>query len=212
MPKRFSKTAENTTNFSEKIYVRCPKCNKRAIIKTEFSTRGNYTTTLVCTYCSKSDQYQSCLYSNREITNNWYGYVLGSLRSSCRFCGERFTYNVTRPNVNPPPEYITCNKCNRTHEYELEWYKTSGSEPLDPYFGLKLYFTIPIKDRTLWVYNFDHLQYIEEYIASDLRFVANERATAITYNLPKEFVSKKNRKLVLKQIGKLKQEMEKYNE
>jgi hypothetical protein len=76
--------------------------------------------------------------------------------------------------------------------------------PFDCYFGLPLFLQIPCCGHTLWAYNLEHLNYIEDYVKADLRD-PHPYYLSVESRLPSWIKTAKNRQTVLKSIEKLKE-------
>lgn len=72
------------------------------------------------------------------------------------------------------------------------------------YFGAELWLQHPFKDHILYAYNDKHLEYLESYIAADLREHKDRAHFTLLEKLPKFYHEAKNRKALLAVIGKLK--------
>lgn len=76
----------------------------------------------------------------------------------------------------------------------------------DPYFHLPVWLKIDCGNHLLWSYNYDHLSFLENHIASVLRERngIEKSNKSIGSRLPRWMTSAKNRKEVLKCLEKLK--------
>ena len=76
---------------------------------------------------------------------------------------------------------------------------------IDPYFHQPLWLSTDCCDNTLWAYNYDHLEFLQQHVEAKLR----ERNTKEMSNsslgsrLPRWMTSKKNRETVLKALEQL---------
>ena len=195
---RFNQPMYSTTHFSESILAKCPKCNGLCFIKTKL---GRYP--IFCPEDNKSTLHcQTCGYT--KVNNEeWFGYSQGILKMHCGFCGSKLQH-TTKPTKKPFETIsIKCQICNQEKIYPLNWYRYKGNEPIDPYFGLELWLQITIKDNILWVYNNEHLKYLKEYVASELREDNTRYKYSIVSNLPKWVKLAKNRGLIIKKLNML---------
>jgi hypothetical protein len=121
----------------------------------------------------------------------------------CRGCA------IVRPRDTAPatrhgywPHRLVCDHCGLVKESDgRSWHPGSDyGPPTDPYLGLPLWLQTPCCGRTLWVYNLPHLNYVESYVAADLR----QRRWGLASRLPRWLVLRKNRDEVLRGVGRLK--------
>jgi len=72
------------------------------------------------------------------------------------------------------------------------------------YFGAQLWLQHPFKNDVFIAFNADHLNYLEQYIAADLREHKDRTGFTLLERLPKFYHDAKNRKALLAIIQKLK--------
>lgn len=136
----------------------------------------------------------------------------------CPFCGKQAL--VKKGNQAPPLDTkLTCVACG--------YNKTLSETPpekimvgrrlvlarsymygtfIDPYFKLPLWLISPCRGELLWAYNYEHLTFLENFIAAKLRernFGYNANSS-MGSRLPKWMTSEKNRVHVIKAIRALK--------
>lgn len=73
----------------------------------------------------------------------------------------------------------------------------------DRYFDVELWLQAPFKDEIFWAYNPFHLDYLERYIAANLRENKERTHFTLLEKLPKFYHDAKNREVLLKIIRKL---------
>ncbi len=66
-----------------------------------------------------------------------------------------------------------------------------------------------VKDKIIWFYNMDHLEYLNDYISSKLREDDGRHKYSMITNLPQWIKSAKNRDLILKKMHRLEIEFNK---
>jgi hypothetical protein len=80
----------------------------------------------------------------------------------------------------------------------------------DPVFGFELWIRTEFRGQPFWFYNPDHLQYVCDYVAADVREripeVRGKANSTLTSRLPRWVKSAKNRDALLKVMAKLRQE------
>lgn len=77
------------------------------------------------------------------------------------------------------------------------------------YFGAELWLQYPFKNEVFFAYNQDHLDYLEQYIAADLREHKDRTHFTLLEKLPKFYHESKNREGLLKIIEKLRKDYRK---
>jgi transcription elongation factor Elf1 len=75
------------------------------------------------------------------------------------------------------------------------------------YFDAKLWLSADFKGHHLFAFNAAHLEYLEKYIAADLRENTDRKFFTMVEKLPKWMQLAKNRAALLKQIGQLKKKI-----
>ena len=98
---------------------------------------------------------------------------------------------------------LTCSHCGFNRVASA----SQGSpKPLtDPYFGLPLWLTAPCGTNYVWAYNYEHLRFLREHIAAQLRERNGlaRRNQSLGSRLPKWMLAKKHRAMVLKAMAHL---------
>jgi hypothetical protein len=201
---RFLQPAYPTVHFSNKIWVKCPECGDIGLVETELGKYTipfsiNHKSTFTCTRCGLS----------KKTDEKWYGYYQGFVSRSCGFCGSQISY-TTEP-TKAPNENVTlkCQSSHRDRDYPLNWYRYKEEKPTDPYFELQLWLQTDVKDKIIWFYNMDHLEYLNDYISSKLREDDGRHKYSMITNLPQWIKSAKNRDLILKKMHRLEIEFNK---
>ncbi len=215
MKNKFDKPIYANVSFSEKIWVKCPKCAKPTLVKTNLPKytipfpRG-YKSVCNCVHCGFHSTENDDLYGIGNDDKKWFGYLQGFVNQRCSFCGAVKISYVTEP-TKTISEFvrIKCSGCQNSRDYKLKWRRCRGLKPTDPYFGFDLYLQINIKGDILWLYNLAHLDYLKEYVEADLREDDGRHKYSIIANLPQWVKSKKNRDIIVKKLNKLKEEFEK---
>lgn len=191
-------------NFYNEIFVKCPKCESRAIVKSISKKNCEcgkcITMTFECKHCfCKMDEpiYQYVAYG-KEYCNN---------------CFEKFEYK-SQPLKEKPLMYKTkCPNCNFQEEWKTKAYRVRKESKQDDglvkecWYNLPLWFQKEVGDNIFWAYNQDHIDYLERYIQADLR----ERNSKVNYSsslvarLPQFVKAAKNREKLLKILRKWKE-------
>jgi hypothetical protein len=78
--------------------------------------------------------------------------------------------------------------------------------PIDPFFHLPLWLTENVNGNLLWAYNYEHLEFIRNFVDSKLRERNGQDFSnkSLGSRLPKWLTSKNNRETILRTIEKIK--------
>ena len=195
---RFYGSTEYTFAFSKEIFVKCPKCDGRSIVKTELGKYNILFTDVLASFFSCSQ----CGLS-KKINDIWYGPYQGCVKNHCGFCGSKLKTKIKPTKKIYQKVLIRCDHCHQAKQYPVEWSRYRGSEAIDPYFGLDLWLQTEVKGDLLWAYNFEHIQYLRQYVSAEMREEKSKNRYTLVYNLPKWIKLAKNRALVLKKLDLL---------
>ena len=192
---RFKDKNYTLSKFFNEIYVECPKCNKRAIIKKETSDSYFSERILTCPNCYFSKK-------GRKET------FRVELQCNCSNCNSKI--NLTIPYVNEKKEKIAirCKTCGITQDYKprnisQEWMFENSGKVIENYFGLPLWINSSFRNYTFWAFNYEHLEYLKGYISADLRERNNRTHWTMVEKLPDWMKSSKNREKLIKLINEL---------
>src|SRR5699024_2318562 len=113
----------------------------------------------------------------------------------------------------PVARRLVCAHCGLTKERAAQAYPPREQDAW--YDALELWLQTPCCGETLWAYNKEHLDFLEQYVAATLRERTHPdgtlwsqtpaRNSTLASRLPAWIKSAKNREAVLKGIGKLRQ-------
>ena len=193
-----------TLYFSEKIYVKCPKCLQLGIITTSLKNKNvaiplNYKAQFCCTSCNLT----------LKESKDWFGLYIGKIMRTCKSCGSNLKF-LTKPTKEIKQHLdVSCETCKNENLYEINWEKHLKNHPNDPYFGMDLWLQTAIKSNILWVYNLEHLDFLKDYVASKLREDNFRNKYSLITNLPQWIKDAKNRELIVKKLAKMKSEINK---
>ncbi|MGJ8685040.1 MAG: hypothetical protein ACSHWW_10480 [Nonlabens sp.] len=192
---RFQDKNFRLNHFENEILVECPKCQNRAFVSKDIHVSSYSQRTLKCPSCFHSQKGRKESY---EVLIN----------QNCPNCA--FELNVFIPNVNRKKESmsIKCTNCGATENYSprnvsLEWIFESNGKPSDNYFGLPLWLAANFKGNKFWAYNYDHLEYLKQYISADIREKNGRTGWTMIEKLPHWMKSGKNRVKLIKLIYEL---------
>lgn len=123
----------------------------------------------------------------------------------CPQCKEKA---VSYVDYNSQQARLFCSDCgyNKTVSTEVRVFGIKGhwQLPANRYFGAELWLKHPFKNDVFWAYNYEHLNYLEQYISATLREHRDRTHFTLLEKLPKFYHEAKNRSGILKVISKLK--------
>jgi endogenous inhibitor of DNA gyrase (YacG/DUF329 family) len=182
-------------HFEDEIFVECPECQKRAIITKDHPNSYDSQRTLKCPNCAHIQKGRKKSFAIE-------------LRCRCSNC--TFELKVDIPNVNEKKETIAvkCSNCGKTEKYTprnivQEWKYDHSGQCSDSYFGLPLWLSANFRENNFWALNYEHLAYLKEYIAAQLREKNNRLHWTMVEKLPDWMKSGKNRDKIIKLITAL---------
>ncbi|NQY30803.1 MAG: hypothetical protein HRT69_15195 [Flavobacteriaceae bacterium] len=137
----------------------------------------------------------------------------------CPNCGSKSVVKSDANNRNNTR--FICSKCGKskiwngqssTYYYSNNYKESEGiliGHPVDCYFKYPLWYTKQIKNQTLFAYNKEHLNFLEEYINDSIRERRQGeygwKNTSLESRLPKWLLLSKNREVILKAIKEIKE-------
>ena len=190
---KFKDEGKSKYYYMKRVFVHCPKCNKRALIENPKLWYG--TPKLKCTNCHFSQNYEKNIYTL-------------SLKLHCPNCAFKISRRIENVKKQKEKILIRCEECGETNAYKpnyepesWNYYGHSGIK--DPYFGLEIWLHSAIKGNEFWAYNYEHLEDIKNYVSAKLRIRTSYDYQTMVEKLPKWVTSKKNRVEVLKIITRL---------
>lgn len=98
---------------------------------------------------------------------------------------------------------LSCFECHHSSSKPLAVQDRNYSITTDYWFGEELWLQASFKDEVLWANNYEHLEYIRQYIQAGLRERNNRAFYTMVEKLPAFIKSAKNRDKLLKRIDKL---------
>ena len=142
---------------------------------------------VTCPNCSRQAIVKPDNFSFKNIDEN-------NIKISCTNCG------YSKRLLEKPTSVLYSSTDN---EIKGRYYVIGGA--IDPFFYLPLWLKTDFEGKTLWAYNFEHLNFLRKHIEAKLR----ERNGQDLVNkslgswLTKWLTSKKNREIILKKINEL---------
>lgn len=196
---RTDKSFKNLASFGDEVLVECPHCKKRAVV---FAEQGEYTVPYSTRFTAKF----SCNNCYKPLDEKlWYGpIIISPANANCGNCGSRRTFSKTVNKYQDRIE-VKCTNCEQRKKYKIHYSLTyaDSKQATDPYFGLQLWLQIPFGNYILWAYNFEHLEYLKNYVGAKLREAARGGKYSLIWKLPNFIKVAKNRDKILKAISRL---------
>lgn len=196
MAERFDDEGTFLAELGDRVDVRCPSCGGHA-----FVTRGapeiwlrhppRLPSTVRCT---------ACAFATSTDERAWFGPVRGHVRSRCPRCGRWVEQDLAGPQ-HPHRAHLVC-ECGCASEGDVRWRQLSTGV-VDPVFGLDLWFQRPFRGEVLWAYNVEHLAFLRDYVAADLRRRQPGRNRSLASRLPAWIKAAKHRDALLTAIAEL---------
>ena len=189
MPRRFSDQGKYEAEFLKEFLVRCPHCDKQAVVRSDGVPWTVTQAKLTCTSCGHSDAWTSR--ASRHPP-----------KRRCPYCARRLEKRL-RGSPSPREMHLHCPSCRIVVREPLSWMRLPGSLTRDPYFDCALWLVSDVKGEVFWAYNREHLEFIRGYVAATLRIREPHRNGSLASRLPAFLTAKKNRAAVLKAIEQL---------
>ncbi len=165
--------------------VKCPECSERAIVRKSVGFR-----------CS------SCTLTLRSGDDRWFSSSLGIARKRCSQCGRWLDKRISHHTRNPETN-ITCPGCKIVNRCSISWYGSTDAA-VDPIYGCELLLKTDFRGNTLWAWNLEHLDFLEDYIGCSLRERIPNRNGSMASRLPQWMKEAKNRDALMKSIQQVK--------
>lgn len=189
-------------HFANEIFVKCPKCESKGIVKKvpKNCECGKCTTmTFVC---------KSCFCTIYEPVYQYK--ALG--KHYCGKCFQKFDYESQVFKEIPEKYKVKCPYCSFYEEIKpaiLRIRRELQKDGLvrEPWHNLQLWFQKEVDDNVFWAYNLDHINYLERYIQAGLRERNSEAnyTSSLVARLPQFVKVAKNREKLLKILKKWKE-------
>lgn len=201
--KRFQDENKFLGNFSNEVFVKCPKCDSKSTVKREKKIDCE------CGRCyTEIFECKCCFYKLKEPVYQYIAYG----KVYCNHCFEKYEFE-SQPLKECPEKYrAKCPHCNFQEEWKPKIKKVLQRVALndglvrDTRYNLPLWFQKEVDGELFWAYNQEHIDYLERYIGADLR-ERNSKAnysSSLVARLPKFVKEAKNREKLLKIIEKWK--------
>ena len=185
-------------DFEDNIYVHCPQCNGKAIVRKDNPKDFVSERTLSCSKCFYSIKGKALLLSL-------------DLHKNCLQCDGAIDIIIPQVNERKKSINIKCPHCGchqtfkPTYQLTKKIFDNPEGLPTDDYYGLPLWLSAPFKHHVFWALNYDHLNYLKSYIQAELRQRHQRKRPTMVEKLPHWIKLQKNRDELLKDIDTLAQ-------
>jgi len=191
---RFTDKGHMVYGFLDRIFVHCPKCSKRAVI----TKNGKHFYGDVELRCTNCHYYQL----NRKFT------YVQEIKFNCPNCAFSVIKKIESVKTRKQAIKMSCPKCEASYAYKPRYIKKElfyrPKEGKDPFLSLPLWLTGNLKNKMLWAYNYEHLNYLEHYIGANIRSRHSGAYSSMLERLPSWVKARKNREKLIKVINKIK--------
>lgn len=205
MANRTNKAFSNLASFSGNILVECPHCRKKAQVLANI--KGAY----VFPYVHNPRRVFRCENCFQTLDpKSWYGpIIIFPAYGKCSKCGSGLMGKSRVVKKYQSKMKVRCEVCNDEQFYKTgyETIQANDEQATDPYFGLPLWLQIPVGDKILWAYNYDHLELLKNYVSAKLREAQSGGKYSLTWKLPNFIKVAKNRDKILKAISRLEKKL-----
>lgn len=183
------------------IDIKCPNCGKKAILKI---TDNHELVYIKCTACTYSNEKPDCPTSL-------------SASAYCKECLRSFRVEIKDETAASFKILnIPCPHCGKLAPGEVKtkienYYCTDviNKNGRDIYFDTELYYIESFKGQPVWALNYEHLQYLIEYVQADIREARMHNAYAVKtqdHAMPRFMKLAKNRNGILKILKKMEED------
>ncbi|MBV7441600.1 phage terminase large subunit family protein [Weeksellaceae bacterium TAE3-ERU29] len=171
-------------HFTKKILVHCPKCQEKAEIK---NPGFGKTSELFCSHCGLHQK-------DNRIYYDLY------LNIHCPDCGNPI--NLEHKGIREKKETIrvSCPNCDFVGDYKPKYIKYSYSSA---FVDTELWLEKDFKGELFFACNYEHLEYLKQYIQAKIRERKDGTYMTMVEKLPQFIKSAKNREGLLKLIKQL---------
>lgn len=195
-------------SFANEIFVKCPKCDSKSIIRlgnTEEYQKEYYKGYIYIPIF----ECKSCFFKVDEPVYQYIAY--GSPYSNN--CFEQYEFESPVLKEEPEMYKAKCPHCRFQEEWEpkikyiLKNQIINDGLRRDQWYNLPIWFQKGVNGNLFWAYNLDHIDYLERYIKADLRERNNDGSGngTMVSRLPQFVKAAKNREKLLKILKKWKE-------
>ncbi|MGX7668210.1 hypothetical protein [Flavobacterium pedocola] len=206
--KRFEDENIRLWKFFDATAVKCPNCGKQGVVKQKVSLEK-------CPKCGDANcpnrRVFECSHCFHSITESKTLYEVYA-KVYCSGCFEKYEVTAEKTSKEVETLKVRCPHCKhqetvkpKLKAVEAE-FKLNAKMAAEPYFDLELWYQQEFKGNLFWALNREHMDYLERYIAADLRErnAKGNGGLTLVARLPKFVKEAKNRDRLLKIIEKWK--------
>jgi endogenous inhibitor of DNA gyrase (YacG/DUF329 family) len=175
---RFKDENKYLGHFGDKIEVKCPKCDSKAIVKRSFESERYYDD-------KRSLECSTCYFSQKEVVIKLLNEKPEKIKIKCPICSQTKEF---LPKIIKVPQS----------------FKTNSNLETEEWFGTELWYQVQFDKAIFWALNLEHINYLERYIRANLRERSTLYSSTLVARLPKFVKEAKNREKLLKIIQKWK--------
>ena len=169
-------------HFSKKILVHCPNCREKAEIK---KNGWGKPAELFCSHCG--------LYKKEDRT-----YYNLHLNIHCPDCGNAIDLQQKGVSVKRETIKVSCSNCDFVGDFKPKYIEYHSN-----YIDAELWLKKDFKGELFFAYNYEHLDYLKQYIQAKIRERKDGTYTTMVEKLPQFIKSAKNREDLLRIIHQL---------
>ncbi len=137
----------------------------------------------------------------RFADRNWgIGSFYGEVLIICPSCGNQ---GIASADFQAECAKMLCTACGLNKAVPTTVLNYSMFHPAHTFFNAKLWLEHPFKNEIFYAYNYQHLDYLEQYISATLREHKDRSGFTLLEKLPKFYHTSKNRSALLKLIETL---------
>lgn len=205
---RFQDENKYLGDFNNQIFVKCPKCEGKAVVKLEYTDeykKENYNAIIY----HPIFECKQCFYKLNELIYQYVAYG----NTHCSNCFEYYEFESQILNAEPQKNKAKCPHCNFQEELEPKIKQVLKNRRIfdglrrEQWYNFPLWFQKEFNGEVFWAYNLDHIDYLERYIKADLR-ERNNRGSGngtMASRLLQFVKAAKNREKLLKILKKWKE-------
>lgn len=193
MSERFRDHGRTLAAFDGIYLVECPRCQACARSEGLPWNESQPPPKVTC---------GSCGFNQRGSSATWHGDWSAHVSFYCPHCSTRHERRF-RGCRGLDRMTFRCSSCDMEITKKLWWHRCGPSVPHDPHFGLPLWLVAPVRGRTLWAFNYEHLAFLKDFVAATLRERDANVNRSQASRLPNWLTARANREIVLTAIQRL---------
>ena len=201
MRTRFRETTHELTSYLKTFLVRCPRCNELAVVQGEGWQQPSRAR-VTCSHCgyARSKAYDSTRRFRAQRV---------AVRARCGWCRQLLSQKtvIRTDAAGDQTAPMRCSACSSVTLVPIQLPEFSAQRGRDPLFGLALWLQVECSGKLLWAYNEEHLDFLIDYIGSDLRERVPNISGWLASRLPSWMKWARNRKPILRALLDLRESL-----